>query len=63
VADDLPRLIALEGSGSEEIRCTSWVSSGEAFSLLVNIGKVDWEGEVNGRKTALRVGETQVLSE
>ena len=62
VADELPRLIAVEGSGSEEIRCTSWVKNGEPFSLLINIGKSDWEGEVNGREMALPVGKIQVLS-
>jgi len=62
VADELPRLIAVEGSGSEEIRCTSWIKDDEPFTLLINIGKSDWEGEVNGRQTALPVGRLEVLA-
>ena len=62
VADELPRLLTVEGSGCEDVRCTSWSKNGERFSLLINIGKSDWVGTVNGRKTALPVGAIRVVS-
>ena len=57
----LPRLTTVEGEGSDEIRCTSWVKGGAGFSLLINIGESDWEGTVNGQKMALPVGRIHII--
>ena len=59
---ELPRLVDLAGDRCEEVRCTSWTKNGERFSLLINIGKRDWEGTVDGQPVALPVGKIEVLN-
>ena len=58
---DLPSLAVLEGEGREDIRCTSWRKDGQAFRLVINIGKTEWRGGLDGEDLSLPIGQVHVL--